>query len=193
MNHRRQEKADAQRRGWLRSLRFEFRRSQDGAAAIEFAICAPFFFMIVLGIFEVGLNYFADRALNAGVDKVARQIRTGEIRSSATYGLPEFKTHLCNQTIMFLFDCNKLLVDVKTVAAFEANNYDTNPDGSVDSSGFGFSPGGKTTINVVRAFYEWPTIVNWTNYGQSLGYTIDAFGDGSRVIAASAAFLNEPF
>ena len=170
-----------------------FRKSNDGTAAIEFALCAPVFFMMCFGIFEVGLNYLADRLLNTGIDNAARLIKTGQVRASPTYGMAEFKQQVCDEPIMFLFDCNNLIIDVQTVGSFEENNYETNEDGSVDTSSFGFAPGGRTTINVVRAFYEWPTIINWKNFGQAHGYDIDSFGEGSRVIAASAAFMNEPF
>lgn len=170
-----------------------FARSNTGTAAIEFALAAPVFLMLVFGIFEVGINYMADRMLNAGVDSVARKIKTGEIRSSPTYGLTEFKEELCKEDVMFLFDCNKLYVDVQTVGSFQENKYDTDADGNLVTKDFGFSPGGRTTINVVRAFYEWPTVINWTDFAQGHGYTLDAFGDGARLIVASSAFLNEPY
>ena len=177
----------------VRKRRRLFRKSDDGAAAIEFAVVAPVFFMLTFGIFEVGLNYMADRMLSAGLEAASRKVKTGQVRASPTYGMAEFKTELCGEPIMFLFDCTKLLVDVKTVASFEEDSYDTNGDGSVDTTGFGFAPGGRTTINVVRAFYEWPTVLNWTQFGQAHGYQIDAFDDNARVIFSSNAFMTEPF
>jgi len=170
-----------------------FRKSDGGAVAIEFAIVAPVFFLMVMSIFELCLNYTADRLFNSGLDNAARLIKTGQVRASPTYGSAEFKQELCNQPIMFLFDCDNVLVDVRTVAAFQEDSYETNPDGSVNSGSFGFAPGGRTTINVVRAFYEWPTVLNWVQFGQATGYQIDVFDENSRIIAASTAFLNEPF
>ncbi len=49
------------------------RRNRDGVAAIEFGIIALPFFIILLGIIEVGLTVFLDSTLNTGVRAVARQ------------------------------------------------------------------------------------------------------------------------
>ena len=170
-----------------------FRKSEDGAAAIEFAIVAPVFLMMTFGIFEVGLNYVADRMLSVGLDTAARKVRTGQVKASEDYGANEFKEEICDHPIMFLFDCDKLLVDVQEVASFDENSWETDENGQVISEDFGFAPGGRSTINVVRAFYEWPTVINWTNFGQSTGYQIDAFDDDARVISVSTAFMTEPF
>ena len=67
--------------------------------------------MMVFGIFEVGVNYMADRMLNAGLDSAARMVRTGQAKPSDTYGETQFRQDLCNQPTMFLFDCSKLMID----------------------------------------------------------------------------------
>jgi Flp pilus assembly protein TadG len=51
-----------------RSFRFDVR----GATALEFALCAPPFFMLVMGIVEVGLLVWMQVALQQGVEAAAR-------------------------------------------------------------------------------------------------------------------------
>lgn len=51
-----------------RSFRFDIR----GATALEFALCAPAFFMLVMGIVELGLLVWMQLALQQGVEAAAR-------------------------------------------------------------------------------------------------------------------------
>ena len=50
------------------SLRIDVR----GATALEFALCAPVFFMLVMGIMELGLLVWMQLALQQGVEAAAR-------------------------------------------------------------------------------------------------------------------------
>src|SRR5437868_5582943 len=43
-----------------------------GATALEFALCAPAFFMLVMGIVELGLLVFMQLSLQQGVEAAAR-------------------------------------------------------------------------------------------------------------------------
>ena len=44
----------------------------DGATALEFALCAPAFFMLVMGIIQAGLLVWMQLALQQGVEAAAR-------------------------------------------------------------------------------------------------------------------------
>jgi len=44
----------------------------SGATALEFALCAPAFFMLVMGIIELGLLVFMQLSLQQGVEAAAR-------------------------------------------------------------------------------------------------------------------------
>jgi len=70
----------------------------DGATALEFALCAPAFFMLVMGIIQAGLLVWMQLALQQGVEAAARCASinknscatTSQIQSfasTATYGL----------------------------------------------------------------------------------------------------------
>lgn len=54
----------------MRKLPFRF--DIRGATALEFALCAPAFFMLVMGIVELGLLVWMQLALQQGVESAAR-------------------------------------------------------------------------------------------------------------------------
>lgn len=201
----------SKRRSFLSKLRL-FRRRDDGSAAVEFALLALPFFALVMFTFELGLGFVANKVLEIGTDTVARQIRVGQLQLRAfdpdtagdeeaaqREGMAEFREALCDQaTMTIFFDCSKLLIDVQMIATWA--NAPGNPGrdettdsegnvklGSISSSGFNFAPGGRQSINVVRVFYEWPTIMN---FNDSESY---AWVDDKRLMMATAAFVNEPF
>jgi Flp pilus assembly protein TadG len=75
-----------------------FRKDSGGTTALEFALCAPAFFALVMGIVEGGLLVWMQLALQQGVEAAARcasinknscttasQIQT--FASTASYGL----------------------------------------------------------------------------------------------------------
>ncbi len=175
-------------RGWK-----SFRKSEDGATAIEFAICAPVFFLMVFSLIEIGLNYTSNRMFNIGLDAAARQVKTGQLRQTESFNVEEFRQEICSHPIMFLFDCNKLLVDVRVVAEFDEVTFETNDEGEIVTDEFGFAPGGRSTVNVVRAFYPLPTIFPWSTFNNHGRWKLDAYADNTRVMTVSTAFLNEPF
>ena len=75
-----------------------FRSDRSGATALEFALCAPAFFMLVMGIVELGLLVWMQLALQQGVEAAARcasidknncpnSTQTQAYASTQTYGL----------------------------------------------------------------------------------------------------------
>jgi Flp pilus assembly protein TadG len=78
--------------------KLSFRSDNRGATALEFALCAPAFFMLVMGIVELGLLVWMQLALQQGVEAAARCAsidknncpNSGQIQayaSTQTYGL----------------------------------------------------------------------------------------------------------
>ena len=51
---------------------FELRDNEDGAAAIEFALVAPVFLLLVVGILQFGMALYANAGLRFGVEAAAR-------------------------------------------------------------------------------------------------------------------------
>ncbi len=167
-----------------------FKKSDDGTAAIEFAVLAIPFLIICFGILETSFSYFAHRTLDASVNTIARKIRLGIINNSSYTGDPTaaFKNELCGLSTMMLFDCGKLVVDVKTIQNFEPpKNPEYDENGNLKVENFSFQPGGGGTINIVSVYYDWPDIVNWSAFGFDKG-------QGKKHLMRSVtAFMNESF
>ena len=77
----------------FRSLIRRFIKAKDGVAAVEFALIAAPFFMLLFAILEVAMIFFSSLVLENGVINAARTIRTGEFQKTGG-GIHEFKTEL---------------------------------------------------------------------------------------------------
>lgn len=169
-----------------------FGRNRDGSYAIEFGIVAMPFLLLFVGLFEIALMFFANQVLETGVSDAARLIRTGQAQAMTE---TDFKQAICDK-IDGLFSCpNGLIVDVRTYQSFAQGGSSSaggglepplDADGNIQVNG-NFSPGGSGDIVVVRVFYEWPLIAPVLS--ASLGET----ASGNVLLAATAAFRNEPF
>ncbi len=187
-----------------------FLRSRDGAAAIEFAILAIPYFLIVFAIIETFVAYTGEQLVGNAVDTLARKLRTGNItyaHSSATdKDRTAFRQAFCNE-ISILIKCSlteaatpdKLWLDVRSFTTFAAiptkvpRTPATSAYGELDTSGMGYSPGGPKTINMLRAYYKWDVITDLIRpYISNVRPA-----DGSRpyyfLIVETAAYQNEDY
>ncbi|MBI5265362.1 MAG: pilus assembly protein [Bradyrhizobium sp.] len=164
-----------------------FRRNRHGSAAVEFALVAPVFFGLLFAIIETAIVFFAGQVLETVTQNSARMILTGQAQTGS-FTAEQFKTYVCGQ-IPALFDCDKIYVDVQSYGTSfssvvinshidAAGNFDTNMQ---------YNPGNAGDIVVVRVFYQWPLFVT------GLGYDITNLAGSKRLLAATAAFKNEPF
>ena len=64
-------------KGWRTFTRF--RKDREGAAAIEFALLAIPFLMLIFATFETFFAFAGEQLMANAVDTMARKIRTGEI------------------------------------------------------------------------------------------------------------------
>ena len=175
-----------------------FLARRDGATAIEIALLSLPFFTIVFASLETFVAFSAEQLLANATETMARQIRTGEIRSNVTQ--EEFRTAFCSE-ISILMPCsadevktpNKLYLDVRSFAKF-ADIPKTIPlvGSDLDTSSFKIAPGGKQTINIVRAYYRWDIV---TDLVRPYVSNIRA-ADGSRqnyLMIATAIVQNEDY
>ncbi|WFU71929.1 MULTISPECIES: TadE/TadG family type IV pilus assembly protein [unclassified Bradyrhizobium] len=179
----------------LAALR-RFRRNRRGSAAVEFALVAPIFFALLFAIIEVAIMFFAGQVLETVTQNSARVLLTGQAQSgtvtacavsgvSTPCSQATFKTFVCSQ-IPALFDCSKLSIDVVSAGSFGALSLTNYGDScSFSPSGVQYSPGGSGQVVVVRLFYQWPLIVTGLGFNMGCG--------NKRLLAATAAFKNEPF
>lgn len=146
---------------------------RDGATAIEFAaLCIPFF-MIVFASVETFVAFSAEQVLVAANDTMARKLRTGEItfnlgRPKTDMTEEQFRKAFCDE-IAILITCSageikkpeKLLIDVRSFAKYSDIPKAIPVSNAVlDKSGFKFAPGGKKSINIVRAYYRWEILTD---------------------------------
>lgn len=181
-------------------------RSRDGAAAIEFALLAIPYFLIIFAILETFVAFTAEQLVGNAVDTMGRKLRTGTI----TYGLgktsnttqTQFRQAFCNE-ISILIQCssdevatpNKLWLDVRSFTTFALipKTIPRTASGELDTSSFAYAPGGAKTINMLRAYYKWEVITDLVRpYITNVRPT-----DGSRpnyfLMVETAAFQNEDY
>jgi Flp pilus assembly protein TadG len=167
----------------------QFIRQQDGATTVEFALVAAPFLALVFAIMETAIVFFAGQTLEtAGADS-ARLIMTGQAQTQG-FSQAQFKNAVCAK-IYGLFNCqNGLYVDVKSYTTFSSINNSALPvdsSGNLQTSSFGYQPGGPGSIVVVRLIYQWPVYVSL------LGLNLSDSAGSKRVLMSTIAFRNEPY
>ncbi len=172
------------------SLALRFCANRRGTVAIEFALIALPFFLLVFAIIEVSLSFTAQQVMSNAADDIARKLRTGEI-SVATISAPEeLKREVCDKLFMPTTGCPDLFVDLRTYATF-ADVPKTLPitaSGDVDSTALKVTPGGASTINQLRIFYRWPIFTDLMKHRIE---SID--GQGKTMLFSTATWRNEPY
>lgn len=127
-----------------------FGRARSGNVMIEFALLAPVFFMLIMGLVEFVLFQYKTYALNHVVYEAARNLQTGEVQTSADM-LAAFRQEACDKAGAMI-DCNEIVFDVR---AFNTLPEITYPPPEFDEDGlpsnFVFEPGGPNQYSVVRA------------------------------------------
>tara|TARA_R110002012_G_scaffold320380_2_gene543776 strand:- start:33226 stop:33834 length:609 start_codon:yes stop_codon:yes gene_type:complete len=178
-----------------------FRRSSDGTAAIEFALLAFPFFLLIFATIEAFIAFAGEQLLENAVDTMARQVRTGQAKNLSE---EEFRTKFCAE-ISLMINCaekedpedQKLYLDVREFASFAAiptyiPKQSNAQFSDLDSSDFAYSPGGPESINIVRAYYRWEVM---TDLVRPFITNIRKDGEMPRdyLMVATAAFRNEKF
>jgi Flp pilus assembly protein TadG len=163
-----------------------FRRSRGGSAAVEFALVAPVFFALLFAIIETAIVFFASQVLETITQNSARMILTGQAQNGA-YSQSQFHDYVCSQ-IPVLFTCANVYVDVESYPAFTGVTINSQIDATRNFiPAMVYSPGGPGDIVVVRLFYQWPLVVT------GLGWNMSNLAGNKRLLAATAAFRNEPY
>lgn len=162
--------------------------ARDGAASIEFALCATGFLALLIGTLQVALVFFVQNSVQTVAETVARQVLTGQIPSGMTH--EQFRTRACATLPAFL-KCSNLYVDVRKLDSF-GEIAPFNAGLSFDASGrvrdsTQFELGGAGDIVILRLLYDWP--IGTAPLGLRLGDQNSA----SRIIVGTMAFKAEPY
>jgi Flp pilus assembly protein TadG len=159
-------------------------RDRSGAAAIEFALVAPLFLLLLVGILEISIMFFTSSVIEGATKEAARQIRTGQIQGSGN-PLTTFRNELCG-ALYNIIDCNEVLFHVQTFSSFQTVSMPLELDEDGEIVNTTFVPGGSGAVTVVRAMYRWEFMTPF------IAEVIPA-GFGGHLIVSTVAFQNEPY
>lgn len=165
------------------------RHRAEGHAAIEFALIAPVFFLLLMAIIETGMVYFANNVLENGVEVAARMIRTGQVQSGSMTQT-QFRQVICdNISTMLSCDSSKLYIDIRAFSGFGGSSYPAPLDshGNLNGNLNSYQPGASCQVVLVRAFYT------WTLFTPIFAQYFSNMAGDDRLLTSSVAFRNEPY
>ena len=185
-SHRR-DSACTRPEGCLARILRNFVRQRRGVALVEFAIVAIPFFLLIMGIVEVGLIFWAGYELENATAAAARLVRTGQAQKSG-YTVAQLQAKLCDNVVILKNCTSKVQLSVQTYSSFAGITTSTAVDqnGNLQTS-FPYSPGGPGAIVLLTAFYEWPLTTPLTSG------VLGNLGDGNYLLQTTFAFRNEPY
>jgi Flp pilus assembly protein TadG len=185
-------------------------RSSDGAAAIEFAILAVPYFLIIFAIIETFVAFAAEQLVTNAVNTLGRQLRTGQItyqlnRVATDMDETKFRRAFCEE-VDIMIQCSeseiatpsKLYIDARTFSSFSAipktiPRVSTASFADIDPTSFKFTPGGPSTINMLRAYYRWQVITDLVRPYITTIRPSDGSMPSDFLIVATTAFQNENY
>ncbi|TAM98188.1 MAG: pilus assembly protein [Rhizobiaceae bacterium] len=167
-----------------------FLKDSRGTTAIEFAVLALPFFLLVFAIIESCIAFAAQQVLANAVDNVARELRTGQIRPE-TLAPGQIQGMVCASIrIIVPQTCPNLFVDLEHYSTFTdaaAVRIPYTAAGGLDTSGFKIDPGGSGARNMLRVFYEWPLMT------PLIGRLMANLPGNQELLFASVTWQNEPY
>ncbi len=181
---------------------FRFRNDKSGTAAIEFAVLAIPFFLLLFAIIETCIAFAAEQTVNHVVNKMGRELRTGRITfntgNATDMTEDQFQARFC-EDLSIVFSCgddvdDRLFLDLRSFNQFSDIPKNVKVvNGRIDTTDFDFAPGGASSINVLRAYYLWRVTTDLMR-----PYLANIVSEGDAVpnhylIVATTAYRNEAF
>jgi Flp pilus assembly protein TadG len=185
-----------------RKFGLRLRRDEDGATAVEFALIAVPFFMLLLGTLGVCQLFFWIFTAENAVWTASRDMRTGAFQTSAS-GSPyagltgdalktAFRQQICKLTVNATDCFNNSVVLVQSTnlggtindpqCTTTANALTSNADAMT-----AFSVGAQSSVVMVTLCYAW-------SFGGKLPFLpLPKLASGAYLIQASAVFETEPY
>lgn len=165
-----------------------FRSRREGGTAVEFALVIWPLIMLILGTLEMALIILLSVTLENATSSAARKIRTG-LTTQANSSANVFKQEICNGMGWLELTCmSDLVVDIKTYNNFsEVPTTDPIVSGALDVGSFSYTVGAGSTIQLVRAYYQWPLISPFLEGG------LTKLSSGDVIVSSKIVFRNEPF
>ena len=169
---------------WMR-----WQRDTHGATAVEFAMVALPFLMMLFGIIGVGLYFFTVFTMENAVEQASRLLRTGQAQK-AGYTAAQFKNKVCEFVPGFVDCTSKVRVNVlsyaDTTIPVGSLPKCLGNDGSLGAAAT-YDPGAASQVVLVWVCYEWELAskIPFLRLGD--------MSNGSALIQATTVFRTEPF
>lgn len=185
-----QDRSENTKRVTPKGLLRRYMRDRKGVAAIEFAMLAFPFFLLLFAILESCIAFAAQQLVANATDDIARQVRTGQLKQSDLVD-GKLQTIICDRiSLLMSAGCPGLEVDLGSYASFDEAakvKIKWKSNGDIDTSGFRIDPGGPLSPVMLRVFYRWPVITDIMRKRMS------NLPDGKALLFAANTWRNEPF
>ncbi|GEB98976.1 pilus assembly protein [Brevundimonas diminuta] len=164
------------------------RRRREGSTAVEFALVAFPFFILLFGILEIGLMLLVDALVETAVSDAGRQIRTG-LAQEQQLEIGDIKERLCAKMSVFAADCpSRAFIDIRVVDGFSTPpDADPLKTGVFDPSVLTYMPGDAGDRVLVRVWYEQPIVTPF------IAQAVSRTTDHRVMLTTTLAFRNEPY
>ena len=166
-----------------------WRKNEDGTVAIEFALVAAPFFIVIIGIMEFCLFFATGMALEGAAHDSARVIRTGQAQQSGD-PVTLFQERLCN-AISIIVDCDVVsyeVIEIPDDSFYSVADYEAEFDEDGNLISQGFSPGGVSSTVLVRLAYRYDFMTPLVGHMMGKGAVANTFTHMSTVV-----LRNEPY
>lgn len=171
----------------------DFAKDDTAATAVEFAMVAPVFFLMLGVVLETGLMLFTEYVLQTSTQEAARLVRTGQAHE-LKYTAAQFKTQLC-KLAGTIIDCNNkvtvyLRADDKfsTLATNTPSYLSIGPADDGTPSTSVYNCGAPKESVALIATYDWDFVIPYF-----MNFLGNRKANTSRRMAGFAMFKNEPF
>ncbi|NBB51680.1 pilus assembly protein [Rhizobium sp. CRIBSB] len=164
------------------------RRRRAGSTAVEFALVALPFALMMFSIAEIAFVFVLDSTLENAIIETGRLVRTGQA-SAQNMTADTFRTSICTRMSTFATGCSgKLTIDVRVIPQFtNPNPPDPLGGGSFSTTNLTYTNGAPGDLVLVRAWYKHTLFTPFLQQGLS------RLNDGNAYLTATTAFRNEPW
>jgi Flp pilus assembly protein TadG len=174
-----------------------FVKGRRGATAVEFALVAVPFLAMMFEIFQNAMFVYFSGALDQATISSARQIMTGSVQNQSLTAA-QFRSQILCPALPVAMSCNNVVVNLQTFseADFPGGFYsfiNASQTGIIvpplDNTKTSFCPGSDGQYVYLQVFYAMP----FPGIGWLPVVTTTFNGKTVRLVAAAAAFRNEPY
>lgn len=171
--------------------RRDFKRDERGVTAVEFGLLAPPFFLLMGALMQTSVIFLSSEVLESAVQDAARAVRTNQVNTTGN-SIADFRARICGRLYGLFGDCSGLHIRVNPVSSFGTATRSPPVDSACTSNctwteGEQWSTGIGRDVILVQVYYRYPVIIDTGPLGMA------NMADGTRLLASTALFMNEPF